>query len=71
MNRVALVRTVHDEVGQANVLELHAILERIQPEVVFLEVPPMRSYWERNRHLYAKEFRKVVDNRRAEATSPG
>ena len=27
----------------------------------FNESPAMRLYWERNRHLYAKDFRKVVD----------
>jgi hypothetical protein len=40
MNRVSLVCTVHDEAGHANVAELCAILESIQPEVIFLEVPP-------------------------------
>ena len=40
MNCVSLVCTVHDEKGLANVSELRAILERIRPEVIFLEVPP-------------------------------
>ncbi len=40
MNCVSLVCTVHEEMGLANVSELRAILERIQPEVIFLEVPP-------------------------------
>jgi len=35
-----LVCTVREETGLANVLELRAILERIQPEIIFLEVPP-------------------------------
>jgi hypothetical protein len=39
MNSVSLVRTVHVEMGLANVSELCAILERIQPEGIFLEVP--------------------------------
>jgi hypothetical protein len=39
-NSVSLVCTVHEEMGLANVSELRAILERIQPEVIFLEVPP-------------------------------
>ena len=39
MNSVSLVGTVHDELGRANVSELRAILERIRPEVIFLEVP--------------------------------
>src|SRR5947208_862674 len=39
MNSVSLVGTVHDEFGRANVSELRAILERIRPEVIFLEVP--------------------------------
>jgi hypothetical protein len=40
MNSVSLVCTVHEELGRANVVALRAILERIQPEVIFLEVPP-------------------------------
>ncbi len=39
MNCVSLVGTVHDELGRANASELCAILERIRPEVIFLEVP--------------------------------
>jgi hypothetical protein len=40
MSSVSLVCTVHEPLGRANVSELLAILERIQPEVIFLEVPP-------------------------------
>ncbi len=40
MSSVSLVCTVHEEKGLANVSELCAILERIRPEVMFLEVPP-------------------------------
>jgi hypothetical protein len=40
MNCVSLISTVHEEMALANVSELCAILERIQPEVIFLEVPP-------------------------------
>jgi len=39
MNCVSLICTVHDEVGLANVSELRAVLERVRPEVIFLEVP--------------------------------
>src|SRR5688572_17271612 len=40
MKRVSLVCTVHRETGLANVSELHSLLERIRPEVIFLELPP-------------------------------
>jgi hypothetical protein len=53
MNGVSLVCTVHVEMGFANVSELRAILERIQPEVIFLEVPPAAfdDYYEKfSRH---------------------
>jgi hypothetical protein len=40
MNSISLVCTVHKEMGLANVSELRAILKRIQPEIIFLEVPP-------------------------------
>ena len=39
MPRVLLVSTIHEEQGLANISELHAILESIRPEVVFLEIP--------------------------------
>ncbi len=40
MKRVSLIGTVHEELGLANVSELHALLKRIRPEIIFLEVPP-------------------------------
>ena len=40
MRCISLVCTVHEETGLANVSGLHAIVEHIQPEVIFLEVPP-------------------------------
>jgi len=39
MRRVSLVGTVHEEKGLANASALLAILERIKPEVLFLEAP--------------------------------
>jgi hypothetical protein len=37
--RVSLVGTVHAESGLADVVELQAILERFQPDVIFAEIP--------------------------------
>jgi len=39
MRCVTFVFTVHEELGVATATELHEILTRVQPEVVFLEVP--------------------------------
>jgi hypothetical protein len=39
MKRVSVVGTVHEEKGRANTSELVRILERIKPEVIFLEIP--------------------------------
>jgi hypothetical protein len=39
MTRISLIGTVHGESGRANVSALVAILERIRPEVIFLELP--------------------------------
>lgn len=39
MKRVSVVGTVHEEKGRANSSGLLAILERIKPEVIFLEIP--------------------------------
>lgn len=40
MKRVSVVGTVHEEKGSASISGLLAILERIKPEVIFLEIPP-------------------------------
>lgn len=37
--RISLIGTIHAECGLANVAELVAILDRLQPDVVFAEVP--------------------------------
>jgi len=39
MKRVSLVGTVHEEAGLASISGLLGILERITPEVIFLEIP--------------------------------
>ena len=39
MKRVSVVGTVHEEKGRASISGLVAILERIRPEVIFLEIP--------------------------------
>jgi hypothetical protein len=39
MMRVSLIGTVHEEQGFASISNLLAILECIQPEVIFLEIP--------------------------------
>lgn len=40
--RVSVIGTFHDDDGLTNASELLAILERIRPEVIFLEVPAAR-----------------------------
>jgi hypothetical protein len=40
MNCVSLVCTVHGETGRASISALRAILDQIQPKVIFLELPP-------------------------------
>jgi hypothetical protein len=37
--RISLIGTVHTESGCANPAELRAILERLQPDVIFAEIP--------------------------------
>jgi hypothetical protein len=65
MTRVSLVCTVHVESGQANVSKLFAILERIRPEVIFLEVPPaaFEDYFENSQNLEAKAVRQYREGR--------
>jgi hypothetical protein len=40
MKHVSVVGTRHEEIGKATVAALVSILERIDPEVIFLEMPP-------------------------------
>ena len=49
---ITLVCTVHNENGAANASNLFRLLERICPEVIFLEVPPndFDSYYVRCNH---------------------
>ncbi len=37
--RISLIGTYHAETGLTSVSELHGILERLQPEVIFAEIP--------------------------------
>src|SRR3546814_1941224 len=37
--RISLIGTVHAESGCANLAELWTILERLQPDVIFAEIP--------------------------------
>jgi hypothetical protein len=58
MNRVSLVCTVHGPMELAS--ELCAILERIQPEVIFLEVPPeaLKDYLKNSQNVEAEAVRQ-------------
>jgi hypothetical protein len=70
MNCVSLVCTVHEEQGLANVSELRAILERIRPEVIFLEVPPAAfdDYYEicNQRNLESNAVRQYRESHQVE-----
>jgi hypothetical protein len=39
MPNITLISTIHEEKGECNVSALHKILEKAQPEVIFLEMP--------------------------------
>lgn len=45
--RLSIIGTFHAESGMTNVAELEAILERLQPDVIFAEIPS--SFFERYR----------------------
>ena len=40
MYNITLVCTRHEELGACNSHEMHKILETINPEVIFEEIPP-------------------------------
>jgi hypothetical protein len=66
MNSVSLVCTVHGPMELAS--ELCAILERIQPEVIFLEVHPvaLKDYLENSQNVEAKAVRQYRVGRQAD-----
>ncbi len=37
MHNIIFVSTMHNEIGNCNAEELHKIIERLNPEVIFLE----------------------------------
>jgi len=45
MNNITLVSTRHDKLGKCNSQELYSIFERVNPEVIFEEIPP--SYFDK------------------------
>jgi hypothetical protein len=67
MPRVSLVCTVHEESGCASVAGLHAILERIQPEVIFLEFPceAFDYYYQNSNRIEPKAVRRYQESHRA------
>lgn len=67
---ISLVCTVHAERGKANASELLAILERIRPEVIFLELPPnaMEQFIDKGAmgDLESAAVRRFCEGRRVE-----
>ena len=45
MYNITLISTRHDEVGKCNSNELYKIIESINPELIFEEIPP--SYFDK------------------------
>jgi len=40
MPTITLISTILEEKGLCNASRLHEILERVRPEVIFMEIPP-------------------------------
>src|SRR5262245_53652753 len=69
MMRISVVFTEHEENGAADTHGLVAILERIQPEVIFLECPQtgISNFFERSYHrLEANAVSRYRDLHRVE-----
>lgn len=62
--RIKLIGTVHAENGRANLAELLAILERLQPDVIFAEIPPTHLAAYRDGSHGNLESTAVADYRR-------
>lgn len=57
MYNITLIGTIHSENGQCNPDELYKILEEINPEVIFDELPPHEAY-----RYYSESFDKYCVN---------
>lgn len=62
MNNITFISTVHEEMGKCNADELCAILEKIRPEIVFLEaLEKTYSSYERNLFSSFGEYHQKLE----------
>src|SRR3989475_6755392 len=68
MKRVSVVGTVHEEKGRANASGLVGILERIKPEVIYLEIPSATfdDHFNGNRNLESTAVSRYRENHRVD-----
>jgi hypothetical protein len=70
MYNITLISTAHDEKGNCNILELYKIIDNIDPEVIFEEIPPSAFdsfYKERTRNnLESEAIIKYLENHKCE-----
>jgi hypothetical protein len=66
MHEITLICTVHEEAGACSLGELHRIIERINPEIIFEEIPPSafdEYYRDRTRsNLETRTIDKYLQN---------
>jgi hypothetical protein len=67
MNCISLVGTVHEDAGSANASALNEILVCIQPEVIFLEIPPavLESELSNRKSLESNAVRQYLQSHQA------
>jgi len=56
MPNITLISTVHKEIGKCNADELCEIIEKISPEVIFLEALEKRTQIMKNRCSHHLEY---------------
>lgn len=70
MHNIILICTRHSEIGECNINALHKIIERIEPDLIFEEIPP--SYFDyyyitkTRSNLETDTINRYVENHRVE-----
>jgi len=52
MHHITFISTIHKEIGKCNAIELYKIIDKLSPEVIFLEAID-ETYSEYEKYLYS------------------
>jgi hypothetical protein len=62
MHNITFISTIHEEIGKCNAVELYKIIEKINPQVIFLEaVDQTYSEYEKNLFFEYAQYHKKLE----------